>query len=196
MTSIALPAPPARALGLGRSLVVGSIALLAGLLLAGLALVVLATLVFDFRILTVTSDSMAPAIRSGDLVIVKPVAIDRVAEGDVILFEAGGDRVPTVHRVIGINEIETRFRHQETGAVTSVTDYRLVTRGDANPAPDSREVTADELRGGVWFTIPRAGALAGRGVATTFAAIFATVMVAWVAWEGYGLLRRSRAVRP
>ena len=125
--------------------------------LGGLLLAVVATRVFDFEVLTVRSGSMEPAIARGDLIVVKPQAIERVNEGDIVLFAAGGDGIPTVHRVVGINEIEFRVTDTATGAVDSSFDYRLVTKGDANPEPDTAEVDASRLRGEVWFTRARRG---------------------------------------
>ena len=154
-----------------------------GLLLAGLLLAVIATRVFDFELLTVRSGSMEPAIGRGDLIVVKPVAVDAVEEGDVVLFAAGGDGIPTVHRVVGINEIELRVTDAATGLVESTFDYRLVTKGDANPEPDLAEVDASRLRGEVWFTVPGGGAWSGWPVQYLLFAFAGVSLAGWAAWE-------------
>jgi len=159
----------------------------------GVVLVTLvATRLLGFQLLTVASDSMAPAINAGDLVIVRPVAIDTVDEGDIVLFEAGGDSVPVVHRVIGINEVELQLRHPATGSVESTTARTLITRGDANPAPDNGEVEADDLRGEVWFRVPGAGAVAGRSMVLVSAAALGLSLAAWLAFEVALRFRDSR----
>ncbi len=150
-----------------------------GLLLAA----VVATQFFDFRVLSVSSDSMAPAIKTGDLIVVRPAAIDTVKERDLVLFVAGSDQAPTVHRVVGINEIETQLVDRASGATTTLHDYRLVTKGDNNPAADNGEVEARDLRGQVWFTVPNAGVLAGAGLGLWFAVALAVVLGAWLLWE-------------
>ena len=126
---------------------------------------------------------MAPAIESGDLIVVKPTAIEGVGVGDIVLFESGGDGVLTVHRVIGVNEISLEIRDSAAGTTTTTTDYRLVTRGDANPAPDNAEVTSGDLRGEVWFRVPKAGALAGRGVVVALGVALGLAVGAWAVFE-------------
>ena len=172
-----------RGIRLSLSLAAG---LLFGLLLGGAIVVLLATRLFGFAVVTITSDSMSPAIRSGDIVVVRPAAIDDVSAGEIVLFTQGGDRVPTLHRVVGINEVETRVTSRSTGEETVLLDYRLVTQGDANPAPDASSVSRDELRGELWFRIPAAGWLQGmpvRGLMFLVAGIFG---LGWCAswWRG------------
>jgi signal peptidase len=184
-------ARPSRPLLAVRAIALGIGGAAVGLALGSLLVAVVATRVFDFELLTVRSGSMSPAIGPGNLIVVKPVAIDRVEEGEVVLFAAGGDRIPTVHRVAGINEIELHIRDAATGDVDVRTDYRLVTKGDANPAPDLDEVTADRLRGEVWFVAPGAGAITGLPLQNLLLGVAATSLLAWGAWE-----LRIRAMRP
>ncbi|MCA9829180.1 MAG: signal peptidase I [Dehalococcoidia bacterium] len=186
MTGIAFEAAQPR-----RSLVPGSLriagvatgALVLGAIVGAILLALIATRFFDFHVLTVTSGSMAPAINSGDLIVTRPVAIGEIEEGDIILFQSGGDRIPTVHRVIGINEVELQLIDRATGTTEVSVDHRLLTMGDANPAPDSGEVTADRLLGEVWFEVPAAGAIAGRGIVLIFAVVLGVAIAAWASWE-------------
>jgi signal peptidase len=166
-------------------------AIAVGLVAGALLVTVAAVAFFDFRVLNVTSGSMAPAIEAGDLVVVKPAPIHSIRAGDIVLFESGGDDVLTVHRVVGVNEIALEVR-DASGAVSTTTEMRLVTRGDANPAPDNAEVTAGQLRGEVWFTVPNAGALGGRGMVTASGVLLGVAIAAWAAFEAALKLRDRR----
>jgi signal peptidase len=168
----------------------------AGALIGLILLALVATRFFDYRILTVTTDSMRPAIDTGDLIIVRPVAINEVEAGDVVVFVQGGDEIPTVHRVAGVNEIELRVSDRATGAVTVTREQRLVTQGDNNPQPDREEVTADRLRGEVWFTIPGAGGFLGAGLAVWSAAALGVIVLFWAGWELRERTRRRGEVAP
>jgi len=156
---------------------------LAGLFLGALLIALVATRFLGFELLTVRSGSMEPTISRGDLIVVRPVAFDKVTEGDVVLFTAGGDAIPTVHRVAGINEFELRIRDAATGAETVHTERRLVTKGDANPGPDTGEVQAGDVLGTVWFTVPAAGTLVGLPLQHALFAFAAVTVVVWLAWE-------------
>lgn len=186
MTHVAIARPiPVRGHRLRASLSLLSGALF-GLLLGGAVAIALATSFFGFSIVTVTSGSMAPAIRAGEAAVVRPAGIDDVRAGDVVLFEQGGEDVPVLHRVAGINEVETHITSRSTGRVTTVIDRRLVTWGDANPAPDPEPVTADALRGRVWFTIPGAGAFLGlplQGVLLLAAGAFGFLWLLSATWQ-------------
>jgi signal peptidase I len=164
-----------------------------GSLLGLAALTVVATQFFGFRVLTVSSDSMYPALAAGDVIVVKPTAIDTVEVGDIVLFEAGGDSILTVHRVVGRNEIVTNVTSRSTGERTTFTDYRLKTQGDANPAPDGGEVGAAQLQGRLWFSFR--DPLAGAGVpmqAVLFVLAGATGAI-WATWE-LAVRARTRAL--
>ncbi len=175
-----------RGIRLSLTLIAGS---LFGLLFGCAVVVFLATRFFGFGVLTITSGSMAPAIEPGDIVVVKPAAIDDVETGDIVLFTQGSDNVPTLHRVAGINEVETHITSRSTGAETTVTEYRLVTQGDANPAPDASSVTRDDLRGELWFRVP-GGRLHGLSVQGLLFLVAGCFGMAWLASWTYG--RRHR----
>ena len=174
--------------------VVGALAL--GTLAGCVILAVVATRLFGYQVLTVSSDSMAPALSTGALIVVKPAAMHDIKPGDVVLFESGGDHIPTVHRVVGVNEIESRFTDRASGSVDSSTEYRLVTRGDNNPSPDPRDVTAEQLRGEVWFSIRHAGALGNSALSAVLALVLILAVTSWVAWEVALRLRRRHQLSP
>jgi signal peptidase I len=90
----------------------------------------------DVRTLVFTSGSMAPAIRTGDLAVTRPVALTRLSPGDVVsVLDARGTRV--THRVV---EIDTA-RHL------------LRLKGDANAVADPAPDPADRVDR-VLFTVP------------------------------------------
>jgi signal peptidase len=194
--AISLSQPGVSGLSRVRAGMMLSLGLLAGLIAATAVTIALATRLFGFHVLTVDSASMAPELVRGDVIVVKPVPIEIVSDGDVVLFLSGGDRIPTVHRAIGRNEIVTNITDRRTGERDTVTSYRLVTKGDANPAPDAREVTAEQLLGRVWFTMPGAGFFFGLPVQELmFAAsgVFIGAFLIWTLGER-AFARRRRTV--
>jgi signal peptidase I len=174
---------------IGRAMLPSAAGIALGLFFGGLLAAIIATRLFGYQVLTVRSESMAPAIRAGDLIVVKPVPIDRLEPGDIVLFASGGDAIPTVHRVAGVNTIALEVRDTAGQPIETLTDYRLVTQGDANPLPDASEVTASQLRGEVWFTIPGGGVVAGMPLQIILAAVAATTTLTWIAWEAARRLR-------
>ena len=92
----------------------------------------------NYKVLTVLSGSMEPAIHTGSVVIVKPVAEYKV--GDIITFgEISKTKTPTTHRIFEIK------------------DNKFITKGDANNAPDMKEILPREVIGRVLFSVPYAG---------------------------------------
>jgi signal peptidase len=85
--------------------------------------------------------SMTPALRRGDVILLREAGADSIALGSVITFSdpADPDRLVT-HRVVGIEP-----------------DGRLVTRGDANNVSDSTLVALDHVRGRAVLRIPAVG---------------------------------------
>ena len=96
----------------------------------------------NIKILTVLSGSMAPAIKTGSVVVVKPVGEYKI--GDVITFgPMSKTKAPTTHRIYNIKI--------ESGEPV------YVTKGDTNNAPDTREIKKNDIVGKVLFTVPFAG---------------------------------------
>jgi signal peptidase len=94
---------------------------------------------------TVLTSSMEPDFPPGTLVVVRPVAPEEVAVGDVITFQlvSGRPEVAT-HRVIAI-----------TASPEGTPEF--VTQGDANPEPDPTTVVPAQVRGELWYAVPRLG---------------------------------------
>lgn len=96
----------------------------------------------NYEILTVLSGSMAPAIGTGSVVIVKPAANYRI--GDIITFRGAGARaVPVTHRIVEIRV--------ESGNPV------FITKGDVNNAPDTRQIAERDIIGRMMFAVPYAG---------------------------------------
>ena len=96
----------------------------------------------NYQILVVQSGSMAPAIKMGSMVVVKPA--ESYAINDVITFgEMGKDKTPITHRIHDI-------RVQEGKSI-------YITKGDANEDIDQKEISGNEVIGKVLFDIPYLG---------------------------------------
>lgn len=165
-----------------------AISILGGLLF-GLALgvaiaTVLATQLFGWKVLKVESGSMEPALRVGDIVIIKPAAIGDVRKGDIVYFEDGSQKIPLVHRVVAVQRYTTNLRNAQTGqVVASQTDTVLKTRGDANPVVDSQDTRAQQLKGTVWFHIPNVAGVLNLPLQVILFAIAGAIGVLWLIWE-------------
>ena len=102
----------------------------------------------NFQIKVVQSGSMEPAIKTGSLVVIKP--LDNYRIGDVITFEgnfkdAKGKKVPITHRIVD--------------ARVSVGNVTYQTKGDANEDVDQSPVALNKVIGKVLFSLPYAGYL-------------------------------------
>jgi len=102
------------------------------------------------RLYVVTSGSMAPAVRVGDAVVVRPVKASdaRVLRpGEVVTFRAA-------------NNAEFLITHRITSTRTSAGGQIFYeTKGDANPTPDSSTLEPDRIVGVVTTVIPRLGSI-------------------------------------
>ena len=97
-------------------------------LAVGFVLVIFAQLL-QLSFLAVTSDSMAPTWHKGDILVVAPPMGGELVVGQPVTF-ASSEQGTTTHRVYKVDEDGTAW-----------------TKGDANDAPDSAPITADDLRG-------------------------------------------------
>lgn len=126
---------------------------------AGLMLtVVIAVQFLGYRILTVQSGSMEPALMRGDIILTRPVPIADLERDDIILFEDGVQtRILVAHRVAGVVNVTTNVVNSSSGEESSYKTRILRTKGDANPLADPGVVDATRLRGELFLTIPGAG---------------------------------------
>ena len=91
----------------------------------------------NYKLMIVQSGSMEPAIKMGSIVMVKPM--DDYKIGEVITFGPyTRTKAPTTHRIYDI---------KVTGGTPS-----YITKGDANDAPDTREITKRDILGKVLFS--------------------------------------------
>lgn len=101
-----------------------------------------------FKLFTVQSGSMEPAIHTGSVVLVKPESVYAVQ--DIITFKNTEDRnnpspkFTTTHRIVDI-------KPNEQGATS------FQTKGDANDAPDSTLTDPGLIIGKVMFSVPLLG---------------------------------------
>ncbi len=101
-------------------------------------------LAFGARSMVVRSGSMTPAIRTGDVVVVRPISPAEAEVGDIVTFqEPNGSGNLLVHRVRAIA--------REGGEVA------VTTQGDANTNREDWKVAADGTIGTVAYRVPLLG---------------------------------------
>lgn len=160
----------------------------------GLAIVAaFATQFLDYHVLSVASASMSPGIKKGDIVVTRPASADKVSDGDILYFSTSGG-LPEVHRVAGIQKLVV-VNHDLSGKeIGQSTDYRFVTKGDANEVADAGYTTPDRIHGRVWFHIPTYGLIGtGNSVTAILLGVAALMAVLWGAWEISRIVRSRRA---
>ena len=101
-----------------------------------------------FRVLVEHSDSMAPAIRTGDLLVAEDIPPRQARVGDVITFHSPGTGRLLTHRVIS--------RRLQPGG-----RWSFETRGDANTGVERWAVSARGTIGRVTVRLPKAGYVIG-----------------------------------
>ncbi len=106
---------------------------IAGLIILGGALYAMG--VIFWRPYAIVTGSMEPAINRGDLIILKKT--NNIQIGDIISYKRR-------HTVI-------------THRVYSINNGKIITKGDANSAPDPYTITHSNIIGKVWIRIPHAG---------------------------------------
>jgi len=99
---------------------------------------------FGWRTEVVISGSMEPAIRTGSIVIVRPIMPDAIQTGDIIMFFSPDRKSLTTHRVVGVE---------------SDSGLRFSTKGDANKNADMNAVEPGQVVGTVVHSIPYLGLL-------------------------------------
>lgn len=96
----------------------------------------------NYKIMVVQSGSMEPVIKTGSIVMIKPMQDYKI--GDIISFDQiTRDKTPITHRIYDIKVTEGQPIY--------------ITKGDANNAPDTREIQKKDVLGKVLFSIPFIG---------------------------------------
>jgi signal peptidase len=111
------------------------------LLMAAAVLVFLAPR-FGWRVDAVFSGSMEPELKTGGVVITRPVDTEDIKVGDIITFYSPLNEQLTSHRVI---------------AAGDGSSFHFQTKGDANEDADPFVVPAENVVGKVCFHIPYFG---------------------------------------
>ncbi len=101
-----------------------------------------------YRVLVDHSDSMAPAIRAGDVLVSQVVPPRKAKVGDVVSFHSPDAGRLVTHRVVS--------RRLERGG-----RWSFVTRGDANTGVERWGVSTDGRIGRVAKRLPKAGYAVG-----------------------------------
>ncbi|MBP3238479.1 MAG: signal peptidase I [Lachnospiraceae bacterium] len=91
---------------------------------------------FGYMPMTVKTDSMKPAFKSQDLIIVKEIDdLYKLKEGDVITYytRINGERALNTHRIVEVNENNSKLS--------------FITKGDNNPTNDTDAVQSVDIVG-------------------------------------------------
>lgn len=97
---------------------------------------------------TVLTGSMRPSLPPGTLAVVKPVPLEEIGIGSVVTYQLrSGEPAVVTHRVIEVGSDLTGAR-------------RWRTQGDANDVADAAWVRPEQIRGEVWYAVPRMGYVA------------------------------------
>ena len=94
--------------------------------------------IFGYATLTIETGSMSGELEIGDMILIKDTGDYKI--GDIVTFIEEGDKIPTTHRIVNQNE-----------------DGSFVTKGDANNALDTGDVSRDMILGEVVKVMPRVG---------------------------------------
>lgn len=105
------------------------------------SLIMLISCQFRYGIIVIGSSSMTGAINKGDAVVFESFRGQKIAEGDVIVFEK--DKTKIIHRVVKIKENNNKKLYY--------------TKGDANLAIDEGFVVEDEIVGVSMFRVAYIG---------------------------------------
>lgn len=110
-----------------------------------LALSVILAPRMGWRVDTVLSGSMTPALDVGGAAVTRPVEPEAIERGDIITFYSPLDGKLVTHRVVGIQEKSPLY---------------FQTKGDANEDADPYLVPASNVVGRVQFHVPLLGYVA------------------------------------
>lgn len=101
--------------------------------------------IFGYKAYIITTNSMEPKIKVGDIVIAKTVKEKDLKSGDVITFWQ--DHEVITHRIVRIEEGEDNNYY--------------ITKGDNNNIEDSKKVAYEQIEGKSILTIPYLGKFVG-----------------------------------
>ena len=115
------------------------------MVLALAVLVIVLPLISGGSALTVLTNSMAPKLPPGTLIIIKPTPIADIKVGDVLTYQiTSGDPAVISHRVI-------------TRSVSLEGETTFITKGDNNDLADPKPISEVRVKGTLWYAIPYLG---------------------------------------
>lgn len=100
--------------------------------------------IFGYEIKNVTSGSMEPTIKTGSLIVVKPITTDELQVNDIITFKDNENKVLTTHRIVDV--------------INDNDGLKFKTKGDANEVEDNGYIPSYAVVGKVIFKISFLGA--------------------------------------
>jgi signal peptidase len=126
--------------------------------------------------LAVLTPSMEPTLPVGTLVVVKPTPVQEIRLGDVITYQIKpGEPAVVTHRVVEVRSISTG-------------EIQFLTKGDNNDATDPTVVTAPQLKGRVWYSVPLAGFISMAVGASLGPVVVPLVGVLLLGYAGYTVI--------
>lgn len=94
---------------------------------------------------TILTGSMEPNYPPGTLVVAKPTAVEEIGVGTVITYQLkSGEPTVVTHRVVAVE-------HAGDGELS----FR--TKGDANDSADRELVRPVQIKGTLWYAVPKLG---------------------------------------
>ncbi len=94
---------------------------------------------------TILTSSMEPKYPAGTLVVVKPIRPEDVSVGTIITFQLrSGQSTVVTHRVVEV-------AYAQNG------ELEFTTQGDANDGVDLEPVKPVQIRGALWYAVPKLG---------------------------------------
>ncbi len=96
-----------------------------------------------YKPMVIATNSMLPAIRSGDVVIMRSADTSTLEVGDIMAYRLEGYNI--VHRVAAVNMYPD--------------GNRFILKGDNNSDPDALEVAGEQILGEVIYVVPYVGLL-------------------------------------
>lgn len=97
--------------------------------------------IFGLRAYKITTSSMEPTIKTGDIIIIKKENENNLKKDDIITFYQKGENI--THRILEINENGNRKEY--------------ITKGDNNKLKDTNRITYEDINGKFVVKIPYLG---------------------------------------
>jgi signal peptidase len=166
---------------------------LSAVLMVAVAAIAALVIVVPFAVggsaLTVLTNSMAPNLPPGTLVVIRPASVDDIRVGDVITYQIESGKPAVISHRVTTRSVDL------SGEVT------FITKGDNNAVADPNPIREVQIKGKVWYAIPLLGwvnsLIGGNGTARGVVApiiaglLFAYAAYAFIAWV-IALRRRRR----